>query len=190
MTGPVTGMPDAVLTRFVAQRELLGDAENLDFAALPPFVRCLLVADGNVTTLIEAYALERIRTRCVNQTAGQATPSQLHWLAIDWRTPTVARRVRLEGVVSNTVYLAASSLMVPARLPPMFVDALRNEPSSIGAALISAAVEHRRELLWFTHVANALYSRTYRIFVLGRPALLITEELYASPRPDPPQRAQ
>jgi chorismate-pyruvate lyase len=187
MNGPRADVPAAVLKRFVAQRERLGDAEDFDFAALPPFGRCLLVADGNVTTLIEAYALEQIRTRCLNQTAAQATPSQMHWLAIESGTRTVARRVTLEGAVSKTVYLSAFSLMVPARLPTMFIRALRHEPTSIGAALISAAVEHRRELLWFNHIANALYSRTYRIFVLGRPALLITEELYASPRPGPPQ---
>jgi chorismate-pyruvate lyase len=187
MKGPLTGVPDAVLKRFVAQRERLGDGERLDVAALPPFGRCLLVTDGNVTTLIEAYALEQIRTRCLDQTAGRPTPREMHWLAIESPTPTIARRVVLEGVVSNTVYLAAFSLMVPTRLPRRFINALRCESTGIGAALISTAVEHRRELLWFNHVANALYSRTYRIFVLGRPALLITEDFYAAPRPGPHQ---
>jgi len=186
MNRPVADVPDAVVKRFVAQRERLGDADDLDIAALPPFARCLLVTDGNVTTLIEAYVLEQIRTSCLDQTAGQPTPGQRHWLAIESRTPTVARRVALEGVVSNTVYLAAFSLMVPARLPARFIDALRHESTSIGAALITAAVEHRRELLWFNHVAGALFSRTYRIFVRGLPALLITEDFQASPRPGPP----
>lgn len=187
---PPVKLPAAVLKRFVAQHERQGDAEDPDLAALPPFGRCLLVTDGNVTTLIEAYALESIRTRCLAQTAGAPTPDQMYWLAIDSNTPTIARRVALQGAVSNTVYLTAFSLMVPARLPARFIKALQDESTSIGAALIGAGVEHRRELLWFNHVANALCGRTYRVFVRRHPALLITEEFRASPYPGPPQPAR
>jgi chorismate-pyruvate lyase len=185
MDGPPAEAPDAVLRRFVAQREREGDA--VDFTTLPPFGRCLLVTDGNVTTLIEAYALEQVRTRCVDQKEGRPTPGQMHCLAIGLRTPTVARRVTLEGNISKAIYLTALTLMVPARLPPRFINELRDPSASIGAALISAAVEHRRELLWFNHVPGTMFSRTYRIFVHGRPALLIAEDFHTSPLPGPPQ---
>ncbi|WP_433074078.1 chorismate--pyruvate lyase family protein [Dactylosporangium sp. CA-052675] len=170
-------MADPGLTRrFVAQHERPAGAAALDFAALSPYHRCLLVTDGTVTSLLEAYALEAVRTRCLDRAAGRLTPVQQRWLRADARAATLARRVVIEGVRSNAAYLSASSVLIPDRLPPDFVAALAHEHASIGSALIGAAVEHRRELLWFDRPAGTVASRTYRVFIQGRPALLITEE--------------
>jgi chorismate-pyruvate lyase len=169
-------VPATVLRRFVAQHERPSGAGALDFAALSPHHRGLLVTDGTVTSLLEAYSLEAVRTRCLDHVAGRLTPVQQRWLGVDARAATLARRVVIEGVRSNTAYLSASSVLIPDRLPADFVAALAQEDASIGSALIGAAVEHRRELLWFDRPPGTVASRTYRVFIQGRPALLITEE--------------
>lgn len=176
MNARLAATPDTVLARFVAQHERPRGVTDVDFATLSPYHRCLLITDGNVTSLLEAYALEPTRTRCLDQQPGQPTPSQVRWLCLDAGTTTVARRVVIEGVRSNAAYLSASSLLVPGRLPASFVDSLSYGQASIGTALIKAALEHRRELLWFNHSRGSVASRTYRVFVQGSPVLLITEE--------------
>jgi chorismate-pyruvate lyase len=168
------GAPPA-LPGFVAQ-EQGHDGESLDFVALSGYHRCLLVTDGTVTSLIEAYALEPTRTRCLEQRAGTPSQREVRWLATEPGTPTLTRRIVVEGTRSNTPYLSAFSVLIPDRLPRETVELLRREGSSIGTALRLGAVEHRRELLWFARRPGALASRTYRVFVGGVPAILIDED--------------
>ena len=175
MTGQVAAAA-GLLHRFVAQDERRSGGSYVDFAALSGHLRCLLVTDGTVSSLIEAFSLEPTRTRCLEQKPGHPTQPELRWLAATPGTVTVLRRVLIEGALTRQPYLSARSLLVPERLPDEVVDVLADERSSIGAALVRSGVEHRRELLWFERRQGAVASRTYRIFIRGVPAILINED--------------
>lgn len=175
MTGGAAASAD-VLHRFVAQDQHRDVGDTVDFAALSAYHRCLLVTDGTVTSLIEAHSLEPTRTRRLEQRPGRPSRHDLRWLAAGPHTAMLARRVVIEGVLTNEPYLSATSLLVPDRLPGDVVDALSDEQSSIGTVLVRAAVEYRRELLWFGRQRGAVVSRTYRMFVRGVPAILINED--------------
>lgn len=168
-----------VLGHFVAQHERPVGVQDVDLAALAPHHRCLLVTDGTVTSLVAACALEPIRTRRLEQGSRPARPEEQRWLAVPAGTALVARRVAIEGARSGTVFLRASSVLVPSRLPGHFLQSLQDDGASIGSALVAGAVEHRRELLWCHRGAGAIASRTYRVVVRDVPALLISEDVIA-----------
>lgn len=166
----------AVLDQFVAQHELPPSADAIDVAALEPHHRCLLVTDGTVTSLVRAYALEPVLTRRLEEVRRVPSAHERRWLSVEPDTVVLARRVEIDGAHSGTVYLRASSLLVPDRLPVSFLESLQRDGASIGSALVRGAVEHRRELLWCHRRPGTVASRTYRVFVRGLPALLISED--------------
>jgi hypothetical protein len=91
---------------------------------LDPFDRMLLIADGTVTTLLEACTGESIITRTTRQ-AGPATLNQIRAAAGCWWHPDtqlveltaterlIARRVTLNRAHSGVTYVLAESLTAP-----------------------------------------------------------------------------
>jgi len=153
---------------------------------LTAYHRCLLVTDGIVSSMIEALAQEPVVVDCLaQQEILLADPDGCGWLQVRPGTAVVRRRVVIRGASSGIAYAQAESDLVARRLPPGFVDLLDGEPGGLGAALATGQVESRNELLWFGLAAGEAAPeeaagqpalvRSYRVFVGGRPTLLVTQ---------------
>ena len=172
---------------FLAQETKPSDLETLDISTLTPFQRALLAADGTVTKLIEAYALEPVDVILLKQ--AEQTLSQAHaWLEAPAQSSVITREVLLRGQTTTTPYVYARSLLMPQRLTADIRRGLELEAGGLGRILLNSRIENRRELLWYGRevlsgippelgqLRNcAAISRTYRIIVSDQPAMLITE---------------
>lgn len=155
------------------------------FAQLPRFLRVLLTADGTVTTSLEAYFAEPIRIEAVTQTL-TPTVRALPLLNAAAGAELIDRRVRLCGSESARVYAYAESLLQPTALPSAIRQDILAGRIGIGELLRNRALPSFRELVTMgsddsgaklfmdARYANAVF-RTYRIFLEGIPAILITE---------------
>jgi chorismate-pyruvate lyase len=171
-----TGGAGHVLARFVAQDSRPDTVADIDVEVLSPYHRCLLLSDGTVTNLLEAYALEPTRTRCLAQAMVRPSREHRRWLDLAHDTDVLLRRVVIEGDTTGLPLVYATSALLPSRLPADFLSMIGSGGGSIGTALLSSKVESRREMLWCGRRADAVASRQYRIFVRGRPALVINED--------------
>jgi choline dehydrogenase-like flavoprotein len=166
-----------------------------------PFDRMLLIADGTVSSLLEACTGEPITTTTTRQ-AGPATLDVLLAATGLWWQPDtglvelapteqlIVRRVTLRGGRSGTPYVLAESLVVPDRLPGVNVERLSLAGASLGRLLAVSGLETRREVLRITaqragaasdHLgtepSTTLACRTYSIVVRQRAAAVVTEWL-------------
>ena len=172
---------------FLAQETKPSDLETLDISTLTPFQRALLAADGTVTKLIEAYALEPVDVILLKQAEHTLSQAQV-WLETPAHSSVIAREVLLRGRITATPYVYATSLLMPQRLTADIRRGLKVESGGLGRILLNSHIENRRELLWYGRkVLNstlpelkqlrncAVISRTYQIIVSDQPAMLITE---------------
>ncbi|MDD5033393.1 MAG: chorismate pyruvate-lyase family protein [Methylococcaceae bacterium] len=164
------------------------DLEPVDLHSLSPLQRALLVTDGTVTRLLEAYTLEPIEVlRLQEETQTLAVRHPL--LGLPEGDTVRTRQVLLQGRHSATVYAYAASVLALKHLPADLLQNLETEPGGLGRALLNCQIENRRELLWNgLERLNALpkpiarlmgdecISRTYRIIVAGKPVILINEK--------------
>ena len=99
----------------------------------------------------------------------------------------IRRRVVLRGAVTSTDYAEAKSLIAVNRLPQLLTDNLESGGEGLGQLLNRFKIEVRRELLFFgaekeDGASNGKHStgpemltRTYRIFCMAKPIMVITE---------------
>ncbi|MGH8547090.1 MAG: chorismate--pyruvate lyase family protein [Methylococcales bacterium] len=169
-----------------------GSISEFEWRTFTPFQRALLVNDGTVTKLIEAYTLEAVEVVRLKQET-QLLSSAHTWLKTPPDTEVIAREVVLRARHSSTVYAYAVSLLVPARLPAGLLNDLASEPGGLGQVLLNSRIENRREILWcgreqVTDPPEAIreltgvdfISRTYRIIAGGQPVMLIDEKFPAN----------
>lgn len=172
---------------FVAMHARPACLDSVDPARLSPFQRALLTIDGTVTQFIAAYVMDTIVVRVIDQRpicAGEAAP----WLNCTDNEEVLHRRVVLVGTRTAEVYAYADSLLVTGRLPEGMRAALDEESCGLGKVLLNAALESRREALWFgsqtlgdlpVDVCDGgtlqVLTRTYRLIAGGEPLMLITE---------------
>ena len=155
------------------------------------FQRILLVSDGTVTRLLEAYAGEPIRAVTLGQTVERSS-GRLPELELDGNDEVMRREVLLQGARTGTTLLHAVSWIVPDRLPPSMLQGLREGTKPIGLLLVESRMETFREILGSLRMPAGLHgghlgidaaadvmARTYRILSGGRPILLITERFPA-----------
>jgi chorismate-pyruvate lyase len=162
--------------------------ENFDIEAVPPFLRVLLVTDGTVTKSIEAYFWEALTVENLGQSS--VTPiNDVDWVGIRKGEVALQREVRLMGAHTGTVYAYAKSLLRLEFLPETLRSDLLKGRIGIGELLREGGLETYREILdmgreideTLAPVFNAnrvgeLLYRTYRVFMKGEPAILITEK--------------
>lgn len=161
--------------------------ESLDVAALPPFLRTLLVADGTVTKSLEAYFWELVEVENLGQaltTLQGAAP----WLNLAAGTKILERRVRLRGMQSERVYAYAQSLIRLEALPEHLRVELQHGRIGIGELLREHGLETYREILdvgesiepqlrdIFGFDPGNLIYRVYRIVIQHQLAIQITEK--------------
>jgi chorismate-pyruvate lyase len=180
---------ESLFRLFTAQDEKPKHLSGLDLGALTHWQRAWLALDGTVTTFFESYTMEPIRVVRLLQ-RNQPLLDDDPWLQARKGEAVVDRHVLLQGESSHRLRVYAASLLLPDRLPEMVREDLSIEGAGLGRILQKRRVEQFRELLWYgtervRDLPEALHgyrdaeflSRTYRIFVGGRPIVLIHERV-------------
>ncbi len=179
---------DCFRRHFLAQADRPTGWEDLSPETLSSLHRALLMTDATVRFL-EARTGEPVVTSPISQFVASLEGYWSRWLEAPLAVMTLLRRVVIRGQQSDTPYAYAESRVLLARLPGDFLHTLDRSPRGLGEALISAAVESRRELLWFgrsevpawandagaPEPGHSLLTRGYRIMTANQPAVLVTE---------------
>ena len=153
----------------------------IDDAALSPMQKTLLVTDGTVTQLLEAFTGERIRVRKLGQSVVSGGPAPL---MVGAQEPAISQRILLCG--AQRAYLHAESWLVPARMPRDMQEALERTDTPIGQLWKAARLETFREIVDFRRETNAdvatlldsgegILARSYLVYTAGRPMSLVVE---------------
>jgi len=156
---------------------MLADAEGrrLPLADLPPFLRALLVTDGTVTKILEAYFWEPVAVDTLEQRL-ETADRPVDWIALAAGDQCLVRDARLRGVHSDRAYAEALSLIRTEWIPADFRRRLIDREIGIGALIRDSGLESYREVLdlGLAGEGTCVY-RTYRIVIDRRPVILITE---------------
>jgi len=169
---------------------------SLSIASLPPFLRALLVTDGTVTKMLEAYFWEPVVVDTLRQEF-IVTEAEVPWIDLPAGARVLVRRARLRGDDSGLHYAHAFSVIRTERIPTSFRQRLIDREIGIGALIRDSGLESYREVMEVgvdaagAHVdpgelppvravgrpdvpPQALF-RTYRIIIDGAPVILISE---------------
>ena len=178
---------DPLANIFVAQDHRPANLKDLNLRTLSAVERALLVIDGTVTRFLEAYMMEPVDIIRLGETRERLIRPHA-WLELPKGESVVSRRVLLRGRYSDHVYASAASLVVPYRVKNAVQPVDGRIPEGLGRMLLNGRTEQYRELLWYgKEIANDLpgemrtlesecsMTRTYRIIVQGKPAMMITE---------------
>ena len=179
---------DPLSDLLVAQVEKPAHLKNINFRTLTPYQRALLTIDGTVTKFIEAYEMEPVMVKLLEQDTRELEVAH-PWLDVDAGTSVITRQVVLEGKYSKRLYAYAVSLLVHDQLPEAVREDLKVHPQGIGRVLIKNKLETRREVLWYgrenleelppavrSRSDGRFNSRTYRVVCSGNPFMLINEK--------------
>lgn len=162
------------------------DGGEMPIQALPAFLRALLVTDGTVTKILEAYFWEPVEVQTLQQevvTAERPIP----WIQVETEDEVLIRRARLSGADSGRVYASAFSVIRTQLIPETFRQRLIDREIGIGVLIRDSGMESYREVLEVgiepaeesakdtATESSDLIFRTYRIIIDGRPVILITE---------------
>jgi chorismate-pyruvate lyase len=174
--------------------ELLERIRGIDIAKIAPLQRILLITDGTLTEILEAYLLESIELVKLSErllTGREAnTPP-----APETDERVLERKINLRGARSGTLYVYAESLVFVDRLDPTFQTELLGTNIPLGRLwrshkletfkqLVSIECRPARELgahLGCTEDAPVL-ARVYDVFSTGRLVMRITENFCATTR--------
>lgn len=162
-------------------------------APLSVFQRVLLLTDGTVTDVLEAYLGEGIRivklaqSLSLNSSAEAGSPEGLEMNLIE-NDQVLHRTVLLQGSISGINFIHGDSVIIPDRLPASVLEGLLTTTEPIGRLLVENRVETFREIVGFRFGAATDYahyfdiettspvvSRTYQIYMTHRPVMRITE---------------
>lgn len=111
--------------------DVLGKLDGFDVNLLGSLQRVLLVTDGTLTEILEAYFAERIVLVKVAQQVIPATASHALLNPIVGET-LIERKILLQGTRSRSNYVYAESLVAVDRLAPSFRDALLTSDTPLG----------------------------------------------------------
>lgn len=163
------------------------DGSTFSVAALPRFLRTLLVADGTVTKSLESWFWEPVKITPRSQEQSLLTES-LADISAAPGAQVLRREVCLTGKHSGQHFACARSLIVLDALPAETRAGLLEGRIGIGELLRQKGVETYREIVALDYISknhskddllrefdDDLVSRSYRIRVGGEPAILVTE---------------
>jgi chorismate-pyruvate lyase len=158
---------------------------DVPIASLPPFLRALLVTDGTVTKILEAYFWEPVEVQTLEQ-GFLAAERAVEWVHVRAGDRVLIRRARLAGRDSGRTYVEAFSVIRTELIPATFRRRLIDREIGIGVLIRDSGLESYREVLEIgverpseAHEPPATNGqtvfRTYRIIIEGEPVILITE---------------
>ena len=183
---------DRLHALFVAQAAKPSTLEDIKPSRLTPLQRALLVTDGTVTRLIEAYTFSPVEVVPLRETE-RTLDIEHAWLELPIGDPVVTREVVLQtpatGMQDPQIHAYAISHIVYQRLPSSVMEGLKARAGGLGALLQRTIWETRRDLLWWGieratdlpdtigHLESKPFlSRTYRVVAKKEPLMLITEK--------------
>lgn len=158
----------------------LGDGRGrvVRLAELPPFLRALLVTDGTVTKILEAYFWEPVGVDTLEQHF-EVVEAPVPWIALKAGDSCLVRDARLRGMCSGRAFAEAFSAIRTELIPEDFRRRLIDREIGIGALIRDSGLESYREVLDVglkVEPAGATsVFRTYRIVIDRHPVILITE---------------
>lgn len=152
--------------------------ESVPIGSLPPFLRALLVTDGTVTKILEAYFWEPVAVDTLEQRFA-AAEQPVPWVDVSPGDRCLIRDARLRGLHTGRAYAEAFSLIRTELIPHGLRQRLIDREIGIGALIRDSGLESYREVLDAgldrdLGVGGAVF-RTYRIVIDRRPVILITE---------------
>lgn len=173
---------------YLAQLERPQELEAINLRTLSPFQRALLVIDGTVTKTIEAYTMEPLDIVPLAQVERRLDATH-RWLDAAEGDRVAVRHVLIRGLYSHRFWVYAVSFVAMDRLPEAVRERVEGGGEGLGRVLDEAALETRREVLWYgreeldelpeavSQVSDGVFlSRTYRVIAGGRPLMLINEK--------------
>ena len=161
-----------------------------------PLQRILLVTDGTVTEILEAYTGESMALVKLGEAVVEAA-APIPGLHVDRGERVLHREILLRGKMSLTNFLYAESFIAVDRLDEALRNGLLKSRKPIGFLIQEQRMETYREILGCgRELAGSLAHhfdidphegmiwRTYRIFYQGQPIMQITEKFPESHFPD------
>ncbi|MBF0238363.1 MAG: DUF98 domain-containing protein [SAR324 cluster bacterium] len=161
---------------------------QIDLDRLSPFQRILLIADGTLTNILEAFLNEPIGVVKLSEEILLATTS-ISPLEINKDTEIMQRKILLQGKTSCSHWLYAESTIVLERVEEKFRAQLIHSHVPIGKLWKEHKTETFKEIISYDlHDAgdfsayfkvkktDKLLSRTYRVFSNHQPVMMITEK--------------
>lgn len=152
------------------------------------FQKILLVTDGTLTKILEAYLQEKLNVVKLSEKL-ITLPQVIEPLDIPAGQELIQRRILLQGSRSQTNWLYAESFIVPDRLHKSFKEQLLTSQKPIGKLWLEYKLETFKEVIDSSHepagsIADyfqlsptvGLLSRTYRVFSNRLPVMMITEK--------------
>lgn len=156
------------------------DGGWLRLEELPPLLRTLLVTDGTVTKVLEAYFWEPVEVKALHLDVAR-TARAIPWLKLGESEEVLARRVELRGARTGTAYAEAFSVITLAEFDPSLREALVRGSVGIGVLLRESGLETYREIVAVGTESGSgeerdlRVHRTYRITRGNKPVILIRE---------------
>lgn len=154
--------------------------------------RLLLVTDGRITDIVQAYSGETVEAVKIQQKL-VTCDAQFAALQLETQQQLIERSILLQGTTTKTNYLYADSYLVLERLEPEIRNQLIFSRQPIGKLLRENKVETYREIIdcgiepagklaqYFGIPASAeIIYRTYLVLINGLPVMQITEKFPTS----------
>ena len=99
-----------------------------------PFLRSLLVTDGTVTKILEAYFWEPVMVDTLNQ--GLVTTARdIPWVEVTAGDQVLTRQAQLRGADTGRIYADAFSVIRTERIPMAFRQRLIDREIGIGVLI-------------------------------------------------------
>jgi chorismate-pyruvate lyase len=145
---------------------------------LPPFLRALLVTDGTVTKILEAYFWEPVSVDTLEQRF-EIAAAPVPAIEVAPGDQCLMRDACLRGTDTGRTFAKAVSLIRAELIPDGFRQRLIDREIGIGVLIRDSGLESYREVLDVGLEVDATgvrsVCRTYRIIIERRPVILITE---------------
>ncbi|MBD2603570.1 DUF98 domain-containing protein [Scytonema hofmannii FACHB-248] len=162
---------------------------HIDLSNLSYLQRIILITDGTLTDILEAYLLEHIQVLKISEKV-EVTTQEIPILELEQGSEIINRKIFLQGENSRKNLLYAESKIVLGRLDKDFKNGLLKSKTPIGHLWFQFRLETFKEIIesgkepanelsaYFidTEPKDQLLFRTYRVFSNRKPIMMITEK--------------
>jgi chorismate-pyruvate lyase len=162
---------------------------HIDLSNLSYLQRIILITDGTLTNILEAYVLEHIQVLKISEKV-EVTTKEIPILDLEVGSEVIDRKIFLQGENTKKNFLYAESKIVLGRLDEDFKNGLLKSQTPIGHLWLKFRLETFKEIIesgkepanelsaYFidTQPKDQLLFRTYRVFSNRKPIMMITEK--------------
>lgn len=177
---------------------------HLDLFRLSVMQRILLITDGTLTKILEAYLCEKMQVVKLSERVVSIS-QEIRPLNLHVGKEVIERKICLRGKNSQCNWLYAESIIVPERLEEKFRHKLLHSQQPIGKLWLEHKMETFKEIITLSRETagdlskyfqiereDRLLGRTYLVFSNRHPVMMITEKFPESyfMLASPPQNRQ